>query len=262
MTLYGGISYDVDERVFLEEAGKYDKHSVEYLFALRGEDEESRGGYKYLPGTKAEINAIAEMIDEQNRPSPISFTGVHANEESFKAMDGNSPEILHIATHGFYLSDDSKVSGNGYIQNLMPTTRKDMNMLYTGLLFAGANHCWAGNPPIEGAEDGIMTADEISRIDLSKTRLLVLSACETARGRIDNVDGVFGLQRGFKKAGVGTIIMSLWDVDDLSTQLLMTNFYKELILGKSARQALHDAQKLVKLSYPDPYYWAAFIVLD
>ena len=262
MTLFGGIAYDVEERVFLEEAGKYEKHSVDYLFAMRGADEDTRGGFKFLPGTEAEINAIAEIIDHQNKPRPISFSGVHANEESFKAMDGNSPEILHVASHGFYLSDDAKVSGNRYIQNLLPTTRKEQNMLYTGLLFAGANHSWTGKEPIKGAEDGILTADEISRIDLSKTRLLVLSACETARGRIDTIDGVFGLQRGFKKAGVGTIIMSLWKVDDVTTQLLMTYFYKELILGNSPRQALQNAQNVVKQSYTDPYYWAAFIVLD
>lgn len=262
IALYGGIKYDVDTLALQEEAGKYEKHSIDYLFAMREEDEESRAGFRILPGTEQEVKTIAEILENQGKHRPASYLGVHANEESVKAMDGNSPEILHIATHGFYLSNDTRVSGNKYIQTLTPTTRKEMNMLYTGLLFAGANHSWAGNPPIEGVEDGIMTADEISRLDLSRTSLLVLSACETASGRIDAVDGVFGLQRGFKKAGVGTIVMSLWKVSDDATQLLMTHFYKELIRRTSSRQALQNAQDIVRKSYPEPYYWAAFIVLD
>ena len=135
-------------------------------------------------------------------------------------------------------------------------------MLYTGLLFSGANNAWVGGNVIEGAEDGILTADEISRLDMSNTKLLVLSACETGRGIIDMVDGVFGLQRGFKKAGVGTIVMSLWKVPDRATQILMTTFYKSLLAGIAPRHALKAAKDKVKEFYQEPYYWASFVVLD
>ena len=134
--------------------------------------------------------------------------------------------------------------------------------MWCGLMMAGSNNAWTGNFNLETVEDGILTADEISRLDLSNTKLVVLSACETARGKIDPVEGVLGLQRAFKKAGAQTIVMSLWKVPDESTSILMTQFYKNLISGIERHQALKDAMNYVKTLYPDPYYWAGFIMLD
>lgn len=259
--LYGGIKYDLDEKTILSEASKYTKHSQSSFLALRGEVEENRGSFSYLPGTEFEVLNIESIIKETELPV-IKFIGEHANEESIKDFDGKSPRNLHIATHAFYLSDDKKINENKYIERFMSTSRKEQTMLYTGLLFSGANNAWVGGNVIEGAEDGILTADEISRLDMSNTKLLVLSACETGRGIIDMVDGVFGLQRGFKKAGVGTIVMSLWKVPDRATQILMTTFYKSLLAGIAPRQALKVAKDKVKEFYPEPYYWASFVVLD
>ena len=102
-------------------------------------------------------------------------------------------------------------------------------------------------------------------MDLRGTDLLVLSACQTGLGEVSG-EGVFGLQRGFKKAGVNTILMSLWEVDDEATSLLMTSFYKELAKGKSKSDSLKAAQKAVKnhkgKDFSSPFYWAAFILLD
>ena len=136
----------------------------------------------------------------------------------------------------------------------------------SGLLFSGANNTLRGNyQKIEGVEDGILTAKEIAQMDLRGTDLLVLSACQTGLGEVSG-EGVFGLQRGFKKAGVNTILMSLWEVDDQATSLLMTAFYKELAKGRSKADALKAAQRAVReckdKDFSSPYYWAAFILLD
>lgn len=114
-------------------------------------------------------------------------------------------------------------------------------------------------------DDDILTAFEISQLDLRKVDMVVLSACETGLGDI-NSNGIYGLQRGFKKAGVNTILMSLDKVDDESTKLLMVEFYKNLMDGKSKRQSLKDAQKYLRQvdngKYDKPEYWASFIMLD
>ena len=144
-------------------------------------------------------------------------------------------------------------------------SKKEDQLIRTGLLMAGANNVWCGKEHVSGIEDGILTADEISRLDLSNTDLVVLSACETAKGKVDDVDGVLGLQRGFKKAGVNTIVMSLWKIPDQATSILMTSFYEHLLQGKDARTSLKEAQKHLMNQndgYRNPYYWAAFVVLD
>ncbi len=129
---------------------------------------------------------------------------------------------------------------------------------------SGANLVLSGkaNELPDGVQDGVLTGKEIAELDLSKTKLLVLSACETGVGEV-NGDGVFGLQRAFKKAGVGTIVMSLWNVDDAATQMLMTEFYKNMVqLKKPKREAFRNAQNTVRQIYDDPTYWAGFIMLD
>ena len=102
-------------------------------------------------------------------------------------------------------------------------------------------------------------------MDFRGLDLVVLSACQTAMGDIDN-EGVYGLQRGFKKAGANTILMSLDKVDDEATKILMVEFYKNLMSGKSKHQSLKDAQKYLRQvdngKYDKPEYWASFIMLD
>lgn len=131
----------------------------------------------------------------------------------------------------------------------------------SGLLMSGGQHIWMGEEIPEGIDDGILTAEEIAGLNLSNTDLLVLSACQTGLGEIGG-DGVYGLQRGFKIAGVGTIIMSLWEVDDQTTSLMMQTFYRNLIKGKSKRESFAIAQSEVRKKYDNPKYWAAFIMLD
>ena len=188
---------------------------------------------------------------------------VEANEESFKALSGNSPATLHIATHGFFLQDEKQIRQTGFMQLMGDEKRVYRNpLLRSGLLFAGANRAWTNTDVVPGIEDGILTAEEISQLDLSKTKLVVLSACETGLGEVQNSEGVFGLQRAFKLAGVETLVMSLWKVDDTATKDFMITFYQNLMEGKSKLQSFKTAQNFVREKYRNPYYWAAFVMMD
>ncbi len=175
------------------------------------------------------------------------YTRDKANEESFKNLSGKDLDVIHIATHGFY----AESAGS--------SASIDNSLLFSGLLMSGCNNILSVPQDIE---DGILTAREISFLDFRKTDMVVLSACETALGKVTD-DGVYGLQRGFKKAGVRTIIMSLWPVNDYATRLLMTSFYKYLADGHGKRDAFMEAQRdLREHNGVNPSHWAAFIMLD
>lgn len=137
-------------------------------------------------------------------------------------------------------------------------------MLRSGLILAGGNHAWkTGKPVREGMEDGILTAYEISQMNLSNTELVVLSACETGLGDIQGNEGVYGLQRAFKIAGVKYLVMSLWQVDDKQTSRLMTLFYKKWLTEKMpVPEALRAAQNELRKRGFDPFYWAGFVVVE
>ena len=196
--------------------------------------------------------------------------GEKANEESFKNLSSTNCNILHVATHGFYLPTE-KAGNNNFLKS-MPMFTSNTNgvihfdpiatsMLRSGLAFAGGNKAWKGEQVPVGIDDGIATSSEISNMNLSNTDLIVLSACETGLGEV-NDEGVFGLQRAFKKAGANTIVMSLWKVNDYITQMMMTSFYEHLLSGKSKRDSFRLAQQEIRAEYPNPYQWAAFIMLD
>ena len=139
----------------------------------------------------------------------------------------------------------------------------DNSLCYAGLLMAGANNTLKHTVKMENMENGILTAREIASMNLCDLQLVVLSACQTGLGQLRD-DGVFGLQRGFKKAGARTLLMSLWSVDDIATQTMMTAFYEELANGSSRRKAFHKAQNRMRADsrFSDPIYWASFIMLD
>ena len=134
-------------------------------------------------------------------------------------------------------------------------------MQRSGLILSGGQNAWLGEDIPDNVEDGICFSDEISLMDLTSTELMVLSSCETALGDLLE-DGVFGLQRAFKLAGVRTIIMTLWRVDDNSSVLFMNEFYKRLSRGVDRHSAFTEALSVIKKNYPEPYYWAPYIMLD
>jgi CHAT domain-containing protein len=216
-TLYGYIRYSTTIEGMVVAAAKYRGTQRDYA------DD--------LPGTKKEIAAIDTILKEQQLQVQI-FTSSEANEESVKALSGSKQNILHFATHGFYWQDSTGID---------PMER-------CGLLFAGANNVLIGSPErLKDVEvnDGILTAKELSVLDFRNADIVVMSACETGLGEI-NGEGVFGLQRAFKMAGAKTIMMSLWQVSDDATRLLMTSFYRNLSQGMSKREAFRSAQQEVR----------------
>lgn len=260
--LYGNIKYDESATDMSDASSAYSTFTgteVHQELAQRSENE--RGRWGPIPSTKKEIDNIEALFKKKGIKVSI-FEGNAANEESFKNLSGKSPEILHMATHGFVIDTPQRAEGNKFVASTSVYSQKDSYMMWAGLMLAGCNNIWQGKFDIKNVEDGILTADEISRLDLSNTKLVVLSACETAKGMIDPVDGVYGLQRAFKMAGVETIVMSLWKVQDDATSMLMTQFYTYLNDGTEKHQALWKAMKDVKDKYKDPYYWAGFVMLD
>ena len=274
--LYGGINYD-------ESSNDTQSISTSSVGGVRGIDVKYRSNvdslllrssYEYLEGTKREVDQIADQM-KQHQIYYQYYSGSDGSEESFKKLDGTRPKVMHIATHGFYLTEEEARQSNfahPYMELMMGGNQRtgrpleDKPMTRSGLLFSGCNHAIHHEHIPDGVEDGVLTAQEISTLDLRGLDLVVLSACQTALGDIASGEGVFGLQRGFKKAGAKTILMSIDKVDDEATRILMVEFYNNLMSGKSKYQSLKDAQKYLReydnRKYDNPKYWASFIMLD
>jgi CHAT domain-containing protein len=214
-----------------------------------------KGGIPSLPGTKVEINAIDSMT-RANNWSVKKFLDEEANEILIDSL--TAPNILHIATHGFFKAYDAdkKISG---VEN---QGKEENPLLRSGILLSGASIGLAGGLPYENSfEDGLLTAYETMNLNLDGTELVVLSACETGLGDVKNGEGVYGLQRAFLVAGAENLIMSLWTVNDYTTQLLMTEFYKHWTEGDDKFTSFRKAQMKIKEEFPQPYYWAAFTII-
>lgn len=265
--LYGGLTYDEDDETMMSAARNYVSSATDadHQFSYIAIDS-ARNGWQYLPGTLEEVKGVAKVLDKHDVANHV-YSMSQGSEESFKALSGKDISILHLATHGFYVPDTQKDSSSNFrfdflLSNGMNINTKSVSaMSRTGLLLSGGNRAWLGQDVIDGIEDGVLTANEIIGLDFSSVDLLVLSACETGLGEITS-DGVMGLQRAFKSAGVNTIVMSLWNVDDQATSLMMTEFYKSLLAGKPKREAFSHAQSVVRKKYPAPSKWAAFIMVD
>jgi len=271
--LYGGLDYTsarsatLKHKTDVEE--KVPDNSFLYENLMRSIKE--RGGFEPLYGTSTEITDISEILQKSNLNCK-TYTRENGTEDSFKSLENTQPDILHIATHGMYIKLDEKrelVRKNNFLfvlseddDNIHP---EDITLTRSFIVMSGGNQLIQRDSiPLNG-EDGIVTAQEISHMDLHNINLVVLSACQTGLGDVSN-EGIYGLQRGFKKAGVNTIIMSLDKVDDEATRILMVEFYRNLMNGKTKHQSLQDAQlylrKVENGKYDDPKYWASFIMLD
>ncbi|MBU0488312.1 MAG: CHAT domain-containing protein [Bacteroidetes bacterium] len=266
--LYGGIFYDLDSNSIDFYSKKFKEDMDDFFIHDRSMEwsDSIRGGsfWPYLEGTLNEVEYISKLLDK-NSVKQSKVIGKEAVEESFKYGETGSPKVIHIATHGFFFPDpDSKSPKDGAYNVTEAAEAWDPTrdpMIRSGLIFAGANHVWQGEKAILGAEDGILTAFEVSKMNLSKTRLVVMSACETGLGDIRGSEGVYGLQRAFMIAGVEYVIMSLWQIPDEQTVELMNIFYSEWMKGKDIRQAFLFAQRELRKKYP-PYFWAAFVLME
>jgi CHAT domain-containing protein/tetratricopeptide (TPR) repeat protein len=215
-----------------------------------------------LPGTQLEVNAVSKLLKD-SAWQPTSYTGDDALKSVVVTL--RSPRVLHIATHGFFLSDQdlaqqSKASGGQQAPVEDP-------MLRSGLFFAGADRIRSGAAPVAGLDDGVLTAYEASQLNLEGTELVVLSACETGLGQQSNSEGVFGLRRGLQEAGADAVMMSMWSVPDRETQELISLFYAKWLGGLDKAEALRQAQlqerETVRQRYGKdlPYYWGAFVLV-
>ena len=269
--VYGGAQFSVengDELVAATEKYNIRQQGDELFAELQRSD--SEGSWPYLPGTLAEAEYVKKKMDSIRVPARL-LTGIEANEESFKAMDRNAPQLLHVATHGFYISTQESDQISNFMDFLASAHNLDSvadaqsrndAMLRSGLIFAGGNRAWGNQEAIDGVEDGILTSSEISSLNLSGIKLLLLAACQSGLGEANDHEGVFGLQRAFKLAGVETIIMTLWRVPDDTTAKLIQLFYDNWTAGMEKHAAFKKAQQQIRAENPNPYYWGAFVILD
>lgn len=206
VALIGGMDYNasIDEIKYYAEQYNYE-NKIESITT----NNSFTKIWTYLPGALKEVQNIDSIL---NNVGYKTFLATHdaATDAALYSLSGNNYDIIHIATHGFYADT------------------KDNEMQKSGLVMAGANTLSLKPTPALG--DGILTVKELSKLDFKNTQLAVLSACQTGVGNI-TTEGVFGLQRAFKIAGVRSLIVSLWEVNDAVTETLMTNFYNTLLLG-------------------------------
>ncbi|ANE53033.1 CHAT domain-containing protein [Flavisolibacter tropicus] len=245
---------------------KYDLKPIPIKDAINGhrslpDDLNGTQGWNYLPGTLSEAVSVGQILKKQGG-KVVTIVGEAASEQQFKTMSvREKPSIIHIATHGFYFPVTTESGVSGLIQKTYSAS--DNPLLRTGLLFSGANWAWQGKLVKANQEDGILTAYELSNLDLSATKLMVLSACETGVGEIQNGEGVYGLQRAIRQAGVSKMIVSLWPVPDKETAEMMQYFYLELSKEKEIRTAFKKAQMNMLKKYPgEPSLWAGFTLIE
>lgn len=224
------------------------------------------GGIDYGPGTIGESNGVTRHDRLQYLPASLKeveeiskkygvkpFTGKTADELSFRSRQGKRDDILHISTHGFFKEDEAHQTGYD-------------PLFSTGLFFAGANRAWQQDESIniDPDNDGILRGSEIAMMNLTGCRLAVLSACDTGLGQEEVDEGVYGLQRAFKLAGVDKIIMSLWPVSENATSYLMEHFYDYLKNGQQIEDAFREAQQETRKDkrFSSPRFWGAFVLLN
>ncbi|MEQ8702708.1 MAG: CHAT domain-containing tetratricopeptide repeat protein [Phaeodactylibacter sp.] len=256
--LFGGIKYEPDippsekpERTATKKAAQpYNRTTPR----SRGET------WAYLDWTQTEIETIGLIAEDAGMAADM-FTGHSATEESFKKLSAGiaPPQILHIATHGYFFPAPAEEAstGNEFQASEHP-------MIRSGLILANGNFAWKNGEPIApGRDDGILTAYEIAQMNLNGTELVVLSACETGLGEVRGIEGVYGLQRAFKLAGAKHIIMSLWQIPDFQTQEFMTAFYfNYLTKALPIPTAFRAAQLELRNRYPEPFFWAGFVLME
>lgn len=297
--LLGGLDFDAQmtssdnpQRVSMrsEESDRLEFRQTDA--ALRG------GEWYYLAGSEKEVRSVGNILKD-NQFKVRVWSGIEGSEAQFKSFlkEGNAPDVLHFATHGYFFPDERTKSAQGGVSHDPDSIRttidlsrqrpegtangatprpemefetketvykiSDNPMLRSGLILAGGNRTWKGEDQFPEDEDGILTAYEVSQLDLRQTGLVVLSACETGLGDIKANEGVFGLQRAFKIAGAGYLIMSLWKVPDQATREFMVQFYN---LWQNERKSIPEAFKLTQMRMRDRYesalHWAGFVLIQ
>jgi CHAT domain-containing protein len=245
----------------LEEAPELAERSLlleQSLSLLRAEVAQRSWGP--LPGSREEAEAIQRLF-----PQAQLYLGAEATKR--RLLGVSAPGVLHIATHGFFLDEApppeaSRALGSfGALGEAGLAPRPPDPLLRSGLVLAGA---W--DPTSEAAASGsldraLVTALELTSLNLWGTQLVVLSACDTGRGDVKLGQGVYGLRRAFMAAGAETVVTSLWRVNDETTRELMEAYYRNLFAGQGRARALREAMRALRVTQAHPHYWAPFITL-
>jgi CHAT domain-containing protein/Tfp pilus assembly protein PilF len=214
-----------------------------------------RGGLTFRPlaGTALEAQGLQDLLKLD--PARVLLQ-TEATEQNVKRL--KAPTILHIASHGFFLSDQQLTQELRRQHKVVETLAIENPLLRSGIALAGANERRSGD-----SDDGILTALEAAQLDLSATQLVVMSACDSGVGEIQNGEGVYGLRRALALAGAQTQLTSLWKIPDDATRELMVNYYRRLLQGEGRSAALRSVQRQMindaRLSHP--YYWASFLAI-
>jgi CHAT domain-containing protein len=260
MAMVGGVNYD-----YLPGSTASSKKNKKDKKASRS-GASSSGKLNYLEGTKTEVEQINNQVSTAKWQTKLIENNEAIEENITKLEAKEAKGILHLATHGYafpeYDFSDTTISQNSLRYSYRYSTNP---MVRSGIILAGGNWAWAGSDTLTklGAEqNGILTALEVSQLNLKKTKLVVLSACETGLGKIEGSEGTFGLKRGFKLAGVEQLIVSLWSVPDKETMELMTLFYSDLTNTLNPVISFEKAQKEMRNKYPtEPEKWAGFVLV-
>ena len=208
--------------------------------ALFGNPDFGAKGFGRLPGSGLEVVQIDSLLRQAGWSSRL-FTKEQATESQLKKLA--TPRVLHLATHG-YFNPEPAAGSHPFAQM----------MIQSGVVLAKENDL------ADGRNDGILTAYEVTDLNLEANELVVLSACQTGLGVSKPGKGVYGLQRAFEVAGADHILMSLWQVNDAVTRELMVQFYVRWLQTGDSREAFLKAQQYIRKRYPQPYYWGAFVM--
>lgn len=270
-SIFGGLSYELDTTAnYLMAVAENDNNITRGEWSvLKFDSTDHVFNWKYLKSTETEAKKIHSILISSGVRNSKLYFGSSGSEEIFKGIGDEkmvSPDIIHLATHGYFFQNPkeelNEIGDKVLAEHFVKISEKPM--VRSGLILAGANYAWQnGRPFKQNQEDGILTAYEISQLNLRNTKLVILSACETGLGFIEGNEGVYGLQRAFKIAGVKNILMSLWQVPDKQTSELMQLFYKNWVDKKlSIRDSLTAAQNTLRKKGLEPYYWAGFVLME
>lgn len=190
-----------------------------------------------IDATKEEIRNVSRAL---GRKSHVDiYAGADGTAENFRMMDCRAPEIIHIASHGFFYDAADTLKPASLAGRTSP-------MDLSGLVMYGGK---------------LMSAEDIAGMNLDNAALVCLASCDSGLGKT-SAEGVYGLQRAFRKAGAGTIIMSLWEASDVASAMFMSELYKALVSGKcDVERAFRAAQSAVRSRYPEPFYWAGYVMI-
>ncbi|MBK6824389.1 MAG: CHAT domain-containing protein [Saprospiraceae bacterium] len=218
--------------------------------------------WKDLKWTLNEAQEIEKICNQSGMVTRLLTKDQVTERDLRNIFQQGSFSIIHIATHGFFFHqiDSSLASIPDFQKNIQ---QLDDPMFRSGILLAGSNYTWSTSASKAPDQDGVLTAYEPSSLPMDHTDLVVLSACETGLGDIEDAEGVYGLQRALKIAGVKYMIISLWQVPDKETSTFMVTFYQNLIYSnKEIEKAFHKTQQEMRERFVNPYQWAGFVLIE